>query len=84
MDFNAYTWAGRNRTCRPDVHRFAPELWEGVFMSDHEDRHSGGPIPLMQQLMDSPFLLLFLGVVLPTLIYIIWGVMEIVAIPVAP
>lgn len=40
-------------------------------------------IPVMQQLLDNPFLLLFLGVVVPTVLYIIWGVMEIVGIPIA-
>ena len=33
--------------------------------------------------MQSPFLLLFLGVVFPAVFYIIWGVMEIVTIPLA-
>jgi hypothetical protein len=41
------------------------------------------PIPAMQQLLDNPFLLLFIGVAMPTVLYIIWGVMEIVAIPIA-
>jgi hypothetical protein len=41
------------------------------------------PIPVMQQLLDNPFLLLFLGIALPTVLYIVWGVMEIVGIPVA-
>jgi hypothetical protein len=40
------------------------------------------PIPVMQQLLDNPFLLLFLGVAMPTVLYVIWGVMEIVGIPV--
>lgn len=40
-------------------------------------------IPVMQQLMDNPFLLLFLGVVIPTVLYILWGVMEIANIPIA-
>ena len=40
-------------------------------------------IPVMQQILDNPFLLLFLGVTIPTVFYIIWGVMEIVTIPVA-
>jgi hypothetical protein len=53
-------------------------------MSDQETTHEEGPIPLMQQLLDSPFLLLFIGVGMPTVIYIIWGIMEIIAIPVAP
>jgi len=38
-------------------------------------------IPFMQRLLDNPFLLLFLGVVTPTVIYILWGVMEITQIP---
>ncbi|HEX6137094.1 MAG TPA: hypothetical protein VF059_05520 [Casimicrobiaceae bacterium] len=41
------------------------------------------PIPAMQQLLDNPFLLLFIGVAMPTVLYIIWGVMEIVGIPMA-
>jgi len=53
-------------------------------MSEHESTQGGEPIPLMQQLLDSPFLLLIIGVAMPTVIYIIWGIMEIVAIPVAP
>jgi len=40
-------------------------------------------IPAMQQILDNPFLLLFLGVTIPTVLYIIWGVMEIATIPVA-
>jgi hypothetical protein len=40
-------------------------------------------IPFMQQLLDNPFLLLFLGVVLPTVFYLIWGIMEIISIPIA-
>jgi hypothetical protein len=38
-------------------------------------------VPVMQQILENPFLLLFLGVALPTVIYIVWGVMEIVSIP---
>jgi hypothetical protein len=40
-------------------------------------------IPFMQRLLDNPFLLLFIGVVVPTVIYILWGVMEIAQIPLA-
>jgi hypothetical protein len=40
-------------------------------------------IPFMQQLLDNPFLLLFLGVTIPAVLYILWGVMEIVQIPIA-
>lgn len=41
------------------------------------------PVPAMQQLLDNPFLLLFIGLAMPTVLYVIWGVMEIVNIPVA-
>jgi hypothetical protein len=41
------------------------------------------PVPAMQQLLDNPFLLLFIGIALPTVLYVVWGVMEIVGIPVA-
>lgn len=39
-------------------------------------------LPAMQRILDNPFLLLFLGVTIPTVTYIIWGVMEIVTIPI--
>jgi hypothetical protein len=41
------------------------------------------PVPVMQQLLDNPFALLFLGIALPTVLYVVWGVMEIVGIPIA-
>ena len=41
------------------------------------------PIPAMQLLLDNPFLLLFIGIAMPTVLYIVWGVMEIVGIPIA-
>jgi hypothetical protein len=41
------------------------------------------PIPAMQQLLDNPFLLLFIGLAVPTVLYTIWGVMEIVSLPIA-
>ena len=40
-------------------------------------------IPFMQRVLDNPFLLLFLGVTLPTVLYILWGVMELSQVPVA-
>ena len=40
-------------------------------------------IPAMQRLLDNPFLLLFLGVTMPTILYLIWGIMEIVQIPIS-
>ena len=46
----------------------------------------GGPaekIPFMQRLLDNPFLLLFLGVVIPTVFYLIWRILEVAQIPIA-
>jgi len=39
------------------------------------------PIPIMQRILDDPFLLLVFGLVVPTVFYILWGVMEVVTIP---
>jgi len=50
----------------------------------HEGAAAGDRVPVMQQILDNPFLLLFLGITVPTVFYIIWGVMEIVTIPLAP
>ena len=41
------------------------------------------PIPLMQRVLDNPFLLLVVGVAFPTVFYIIWGIIEITQIPIA-
>ena len=54
-------------TSQPDM--TADEMDEGV--------------PVMQQILDNPFLLLFFGIAVPTVLYIVWGVMEIITIPVA-
>jgi hypothetical protein len=40
-----------------------------------------GRVPVMQRVLDNPFLLLFIGVAVPTLFYLMWGVMEIAQIP---
>ena len=57
-------------------------------MSDQSEKRAGSAeperVPAMQRLLDNPFLLLFLGVTMPTVLYLIWGIMEIVSIPIAP
>lgn len=40
-------------------------------------------VPIMQRIIDNPFLLLFIGVVFPTVFYVLWGIMELVTIPIA-
>ena len=59
---------------------------KGKSMSTMEPVPTGsteGPerVPMMQRILDNPFLLLFLGVTIPTVLYIIWGVMEVASIP---
>ncbi len=51
---------------------------------EHTDSKDFVRIPAFQRVLDNPFLLLFIGVVVPTVFYIIWGIMEIVTIPLAP
>ena len=58
---------------------------------NNSDKPSDGPsdepaperVPVMQQVLDNPFLLLFLGITIPTVLYMVWGIMEIASIPVA-
>ena len=49
----------------------------------NDQENENETIPVMQRVLDNPFLLLFLGVTMPTVFYILWGVMEIVTIPLA-
>ena len=55
-------------------------------MADQGTSQGGdsGQVPFMQQVLDNPFLLLIVGVAFPTVFYIVWGLMEIVSIPIAP
>lgn len=47
-----------------------------------DEGEDGQAIPAMQSLLDNPFLLLFIGVAVPAVLYIIWGVMEVAHIPI--
>ena len=51
--------------------------------SEDQDSPDDEEIPFMQRVLDNPFLLLFLGIAVPTVFYIIWGIMEITQIPIA-
>lgn len=42
-----------------------------------------GRIPTMQRVLDNPFLLLFIGVSMPAILYLMWGIMEVAQIPIA-
>ncbi len=55
-------------------------------MTDHSPAppaQSTERMPFMQRVLDDPFLLLFLGVVIPAVLYTLWGVMEVASIPIA-
>ena len=49
-----------------------------------EDKNLPERVPFWQKVLDNPFLLLFLGITIPTVFYILWGVMEVANIPIAP
>lgn len=51
--------------------------------NDSDLPSADGPLPFMQRLLDNPFLLLALGIAVPTVFYIVWGIMEIIQIPIA-
>ena len=53
------------------------EVQKNTDLSDKSE-----PIPPMQRLLDNHFLLLFIGVVVPTVLYLLWGVMELSQIPI--
>jgi hypothetical protein len=53
-------------------------------MPETDDLPKPERIPFFQRVLDNPFLLLFLGIVMPTVFYILWGVMEIATLPIAP
>jgi hypothetical protein len=57
-----------------------PTKEETVMSSDDTET---GDVPFMQQLLDNPFLLLFIGVLVPMVVYTLWGVIDILTIPLA-
>jgi hypothetical protein len=48
-----------------------------------DDSAPDARVPAMQRVLDNPFLLLFFGVTVPAVLYIIWGVMEVASVPIA-
>jgi hypothetical protein len=51
-------------------------------MTDDDPRRDAD-IPVMQRILDNPFILLFIGIAIPTLTYIVWGIMQLVSLPIA-
>lgn len=50
---------------------------------DNNNSNDVEPIPAMQRFLDNPFVLLVLGIAVPAVFYIIWGIIEITQIPIA-
>ncbi|PIV33164.1 MAG: hypothetical protein COS34_09390 [Lysobacterales bacterium CG02_land_8_20_14_3_00_62_12] len=69
----------------PTDHRRQPALAAQQPETDpmNETHPKDEKVPLMQQLLDNPFLLLFLGVMIPMVVYTLWGVIDILTIPLA-
>jgi hypothetical protein len=74
--------AGEQARFEPFIARFKGPAMPPVEQPPVEQT-SSEHVPAMQRILDNPFLLLFLGVTLPTVLYLIWGVMEVASIPLA-
>lgn len=44
------------------------------------EERSGERLPWQQAMFDDVFLLVFLGVVVPTLFYVVWGLLELASV----
>ena len=52
-------------------------------MADKNEQTDESNVPAMQRVLDNPFILLFIGILIPTLTYIVWGIMELISVPIA-
>ena len=52
-------------------------------MANNDPNNDDDDLPFMQKLLDNHFLLLFIGLLVPTATYLIWGIMELISIPIA-
>ena len=68
--------AGRQPTKEPEMASHDPNKAPAA----HDENE---PVPFMQQLLDNPFLLLFLGVMIPMIVYSLWGFIDILTVPLA-
>ena len=50
--------------------------------ADPDDGILQAPLAAMRQIVDKPFLLLFIGVATPTVLDVLWGVIDILSVPV--
>lgn len=50
-------------------------------MSDEQPIDVAPPLPWQQAILDDVFLLMVFGLVIPTLFYIVWGLIELASLP---
>jgi hypothetical protein len=60
-----------------------PRRMKETAMSTTDTHDDNDPVPWVQQLLDNPFLLLFIGVFVPMMVYTVWGVVDILTLPLA-
>jgi hypothetical protein len=58
-------------------------MTDGTKQAAEEAPEASVRIPVMQRILDNPFLLLFIGVTMPTVFYLVWGLIELTQIPIA-
>jgi len=58
-------------------------MTNGTKQATEEAPEASVRIPVMQRILDNPFLLLFIGITVPTVFYILWGLIELTQIPIA-
>ena len=53
-------------------------------MSEMKASETKKPLTVLQRILDDQNFMLMLGLVMPTVFYTLWGVMEVVTLPLAP
>jgi hypothetical protein len=78
------------RACHPGASghaapaaRLRPDEGEKTMNTHDTHDDENDPVPWVQQLLDNPFLLLFIGVFVPMMVYTVWGVVDILTLPMA-
>lgn len=90
FNISHFSCAGSNTGAQLHTHTFlhcfslihiAKTSLRGIEMSNTNTDNE--PVPFMQKLLDNPFILLFLGVMIPMIVYTLWGVIDILTVPLA-
>ena len=79
-----FLYLGGLGVLRPPKTIFVVNIHKRSAMPESDDLPKPERIPFFQRMLENPFLLLFIGVAMPTVFYVLWGVMEIATLPIAP